>query len=187
MLCDLSNEMPHLKNWDPDEIFSPIHPEVPLPDLQEETIPYATARPMAVEVPTTSLGRGGCYLDDIIKVYLGLKHAIRKHTVSAPLALHVSMRLLADEEPVPTKQTLSLPKLKAEGTPSKVMMVLGWWLDTRKLLLRLPADKFRAYSKEVEEILAAWTIDGKDLESIIGKFVHASYAVPLSRHYLDNL
>ena len=67
------------------------------------------------------------------------------------------------------------------------MMVLGWWLDTRKLLLRLPNNKFRAYSKEVEEILAAGTIDGKDLESIIGKFVHASYAIPLSQHYLDNL
>mmetsp|Transcript_55246 Transcript_55246/g.59846 ORF Transcript_55246/g.59846 Transcript_55246/m.59846 type:complete len:112 (-) Transcript_55246:260-595(-) len=68
-------------------------------------MPYATARPMAVEVPTTSLGRGDCYLDDIIKVYLGLKHVIRKHAASAPLALHVSMRPLADEEPVPRKQT----------------------------------------------------------------------------------
>ena len=97
------------------------------------------------------------------------------------------MRPLAVEEPVPRKETLSLPKLKAEGTPSEMMIVLGWWLDTHKLLLRLLDDKFRAYSQEVEEILAAGTVDGKDLESIIGKFVHVSYAVPLSRHYLDNL
>ena len=142
---------------------------------------------MAVEVPTRSLGRGDCYLDDIIKVYLGLKHIIWKHAASAPLALYVSMRPLAEDEPVPRKQPLSLPKLEAEGTPSEMMIVLGWWLDTHKLLLRLPDDKFLAYSKEVEEILAAGRVDGKNLESIIGKFVHASYAVPLSRHYLDNL
>ena len=80
-----------------------------------------------------------------------------------------------------------MPKLEAEGTPSEMMIVLGWWLDTRKLLLRLPNNKFRAYSKEMEEILASGRVDGKDLESIIGKFVHASYAVPLSQHFLDNL
>ena len=38
----------------------------------------------------------------------------------------------------------------------------------------------------MDEILAAGKVNGKDLESIIGKFVHASYAVPLSQHYLDN-
>ena len=67
------------------------------------------------------------------------------------------------------------------------MIVLGWWLNTCKLLLRLPDDKYQPYSREVEEILAAGRVDGKELESVIGKFVHTSYAVPLSRHYLDNL
>ena len=93
---------------------------------------------MAVEVPTRSLGRGDCYLDDIIKIFLGLNHIIQKHAASALLALHVSMRPLADDEPVPRKQPLSIPKLKAKGTPRELMMVLGWLLDTRRLLLRLP-------------------------------------------------
>ena len=108
MLCDLSNEMPLMKNWDPDELFSPTQPKVPLPDFLEETMPYATAQPMAVEVPTRSLGRGDCYLDDIIKVYLGLKHIIWKHAASAPLALHVSMRPLAEDKPVHRKQPTTL-------------------------------------------------------------------------------
>ena len=72
MLCDLSNEVSSMKNWDPDELFSPTQPEVPSPDFLEDMVPYATARTMAVEVPTRSLRRGDCYLDDIIKVYLGL-------------------------------------------------------------------------------------------------------------------
>lgn len=96
------------------------------------------------------------------------------------------MRPLASDEPVPRKETLSLPKLKAEGTPGEMMMIMGWWLDNRRLLLRLLDDEFAAYSQEVQEILDQGRINGKDLKSIIGKFVHASYAVPLSRHYLDN-
>ena len=86
-------------------------------------------------------------MDDIIKVYLGLKEVIQKHAASAPLALHFSMRPLASDKPVPRKETPSLPNLKAEGTPSEMMMVLGWWVDTRRLLLRLQEDKFGAYSK----------------------------------------
>ena len=141
---------------------------------------------MAVDIPTRSLGRGDCFLYDIIKVYLGLKEVIKKHAASAPLTLFVSMRPLSEKEPVPRKETLSFPKLEAEGTPREMMVVLGWWLDTRRLLLRLPDDKFKNYSKEVQEILDQGKVNDKDLESIIGKFVHASYAVPLSHHYMDN-
>ena len=75
---------------------------------------------------------------------MGLKDVILKHTTSAPLALHISMRPLAKDEPVPRKETLSLPKLEAEGTPNKMMVVLEWWLDIRCLLLRLLKDKFVA-------------------------------------------
>ena len=135
MLCDLSNEIPLIPNWDPTVLFSPSQPVVPLPDFLPEPLLYAKAQPMAVEVPTRSLGRGDCYLDDIIKTYVGIKSAILRHAASAPLAMFVSMRPLATDEPVPRKETLSLPKLEAEGTPSEMMIVLGWWLDTRRLLL----------------------------------------------------
>ena len=125
MLCNLSNEIPQMLNWDPEVLFSPSQPEVPLPDFLPKTMPYARAQPMTVNVPTRFLGRGDCYLDDIIKVYLGLKHVIRKYAASAPLALYVSMRPLASNKPVPRKETLSLPKLKAEGTPGEMMIVYG--------------------------------------------------------------
>ena len=156
-----------MSNWDPKVLFSPTQPVVPFPDFFDRDVPYAKARPMAVEIPTGSLGRGDCFLDDIIKVYLGLKEVIEKHAASAPLALFVSMRPLFKKEHVPRKETLSLPKLQAEGTPSEMMVVLGWWFDLRRLLLRLPDDKFQNYSKEVQEILDQGKVNCKDLESII--------------------
>ena len=130
ILCDMSNEIPQMKNWDPDVLFSPSQPKVLLPYFLERTMPYAKAQPIAVEVPTRSLGKGDCYLGNIIKVYLGLKHVIRKHAASAPLGLYVSMQPLASNEPVPRRETLSLPKLKKECTLNKMMIVLGWCFDT---------------------------------------------------------
>ena len=187
MLCDLLNEIPLINNWDPNLLFNPAQPEVLLPDFLDKDVPYAKAQPKAVKVPASSLGRGDCYLDNIIKVYSALKDVIRKHASSAPLSLHISMRLLAKDEPVLRRETLSLPKLEAEGTSNEMTVVLGWWLDTSRLLLRLPKDKFIVYSKEVEEILNQRRVNGKDLKSVIGNFVHASYAVPHLRHCLDNL
>ena len=80
---------------------------------------------MTVKVLTTSLGQGKCFLDNIIKVFLVCPAIIKKNTASVPLAMHVLMRPLATDEPVPRKETLSLSKLLLEGTPSEQMIVLG--------------------------------------------------------------
>lgn len=73
---------------------------------------------------------GDCYLDNIIKVFLGIIEIIKQYAVSPSLALQVSMRPLADDKPIPRNETLSVPKFEAKGTPRELMVVLGWWLDT---------------------------------------------------------
>ena len=97
------------------------------------------------------------------------------------------MRPISPDEPVPTKETLSLTKLLLEGTPSKVMIVLGWLIDTRQLLLQLPKDKFDRWGKELRDLIANPIISKAALESLIEKLVHAAYVVPLSRHSLSRL
>ena len=125
MVCDLSNEITLVKEWDPDVLFSPVQPKVPPALYVDPSIHIAPARELAVEVPTTSLGRGDCFLDDIIKVCLNRLDIIKRNAASVPLAMYVSMRPLSQDEPVPRKETLSLNKLLLERTPSKLMIVLG--------------------------------------------------------------
>ena len=74
---------------------------------------------MAVKVPTTSLGKGDCFLDDIIKVFVASWDIIKRNASSVPLAMHVSMRPLAKDKLVPRKETLLLTKLLLEGTSSE--------------------------------------------------------------------
>ena len=143
--------------------------------------------PMAVEVLTTSLGRVDCFLEDIFKVCLALLDIINKSAASVPLAIYVSMRPLAEDEPVPRKETLSIPKLLLEQTPKELMMVLGWWIDTRQLLLHVPKHKFDWWSEECVTLLVDPKITRAALESLIGKLVQAAYVVPLARHFLSQL
>ena len=67
------------------------------------------------------------------------------------------------------------------------MIVLGWLIVTRRLLLRLPKDKFSRWSKELRDLIANPIISRVSLESLIGKLVHAAYVVPLSCYFLSRL
>ena len=166
-------------------LFSPVQPKVPTALYVDPSIPIVPAREMAVEVPTISLGRGDCFLDNIIKVFLNRLTIIKRNATLVPLAMHVSMRPLSQDEPVQRKETLSLNKLLLKGTPSKLMIVLEWLIDTRQLLIWLPQDKFDL-QKELRDLIADPIISRAVLESLIGKLVHASYVIPLSCHFLSH-
>jgi hypothetical protein len=53
--------------------------------------------------------------------------------------------------------------------------------------VRLPGDKFIAWSVDIAEILPAGTVTFGDLESCVGRLNHAAYVIPLSRHFLGRL
>ena len=126
MVTDLSNEIPLIKDWNPDELHHPMQKQVPAPEYLDEDEPLAQAKEMAVEVPTTALGRRDCFIDDIIAVMLDTEDSIKRHASAALLAIFVSIRPFAgDQEPVPRKEVVSLEKWKAEGIPREIQLVLG--------------------------------------------------------------
>ena len=55
MVTDLSNELPLINNWNPDELHHPMQPKVPDPEYSDDSIPLAAAKEMAINVPTTVL------------------------------------------------------------------------------------------------------------------------------------
>ena len=67
------------------------------------------------------------------------------------------------------------------------MIVLGWLIDTRQLLLRLPEDKLKRWGNELRDLISNPIIFRAALESLIGKLVHAANVVLLSLHFLSRL
>jgi hypothetical protein len=83
---------------------------------------------------------------------------------------------------------LSVPKLIAEGTPSKEQIVLGWLLNTRLLLILLPLDKFEAWSSDIQAILLTIRTTYSKLESTLGRLNHVGwYIISLACHFLNRL
>jgi hypothetical protein len=193
MITGLSNEIPLMKDWDPEKVHSPDQAEVQAPVYLDDSFQSAMspAKPLSVHIPITALGRSDCFIDDIIIVMIDRVGQILRHSSACPLAIHVAMRPNAgkEQDPIPRRDTLSKDKLEAEGAPAESQIVLGWRINTRLLRLQLPFDKYTAWTSDISGILgrADRAVSRKELESLIGRLNHASFVIPLSCHFLSNL
>ena len=191
MITDLSNELPLMEDWNPEEICSPDQHKVQAPIYESDQCAPAPAKPLSVHIPVTALGRSDCFIDDIIVVMIDRPEQILRHSSAAPLAIHCAMRPNAgvEKEPIPRRDAMAGEKLVAEGSPAESQICLGWTINTRLLLLLLPLDKFSAWSADIVDLLGRpdRVVTRPELETLIGRLNHASFVIPLSRHFLSNL
>jgi hypothetical protein len=188
MVTDLSNEIPLCRDWDPTVVFNPEQPDTPMPDEEPGDDPLAPAQPLAVHIPTEITARTDCFIDDLIRAFLDTPDNRRREPHAVPLAIHITTRPHAgDQEPVPRRSLVQAEKMIAEGTPAESQIVLGWILNTHFLLIRLPGDKFVAWSSDIASVLETGSATFGDLESLLGRLNHAGYVIPMARHFLNRL
>ena len=70
MVTDLSNEILLMCKWNPRDLHSLFQASIPYPKYVEELVSVTSARLMAVNISTISLGRADAFIDNIVKVYL---------------------------------------------------------------------------------------------------------------------
>jgi hypothetical protein len=188
MVADLANEISMCRDWDPSQLRSPDQPVTPEPKRLDPSIPHAPAREMAVVVPPLEAGKVDVFIDDLIDTYPDSPENLARKPHVVPLAMHVTSRPHAgDDEPILRRAILSLPKLLAEGAPAEQQIVLGWLLDTRRLLVSLPEDKYSAWLSTIERIVRTKGCTKEDLDTLEGQLNHAAYVIPLARHFLTRL
>ncbi|NER25730.1 MAG: hypothetical protein F6J96_34575 [Symploca sp. SIO1C2] len=189
-LTDLANDLSS-SDYDPVEAPCPTveeHHCEPRPYPIEEEAFREAIKP-AFEVPLNSTSKKDCFIDDVISVALELEKSLHRQCHVVPMAVHLLSRPHAtdEKEPIPRRELLAPEKLSAEGRPSEVAIILGWGMDTRKLILFLPDDKYRAWKADLEDTIQRGGDTVHGLESLIGRLNHASYLIPLSRHFLNEL
>ncbi len=190
LVTDLANEIGQCFSWDPEELRSPAQPETPEPVRLPMTVPLAKAKPMAVLLPRSRCGgRVDGFIDDLINVFINSPENCRRQPHVVPLAMHLTSRPHAgdDEEPVPRRPILSLPKLLAEGRPEEVQTVLGWRVDTRRLEIALPTDKYKAWTADIGRIRSSGNCTHQELETLVGRLNHTAYVLPNARHFLSRI
>jgi hypothetical protein len=190
LVTDLSNEIGQCDDWDPDEIRSPAQPQTPEPRRLPADVPIVQARRMAVSIPPTKAGgRVDGFIDDLINVFLDTPGNCRRQPHVVPLAMHLTSRPHAgdNEEPIPRRPILSIPKLIAEGRPEEIQIVLGWRINTRLLEISLPDDKYLAWSGDLRRLRASRQCPAKELETLIGRLNHTAYIIPNARHFMSRI
>jgi hypothetical protein len=78
-------------------------------------------------------------------------------------------------------------KLVVETGLSEQKVILGWFLDLRRITIALLQNKFIAYSNAIHEMFhRGWTTHG-ELESNIGQWIHIGQIIPFVHHFLSRL
>ena len=190
LVTDLANEIGQCSEWDPETLRSPAQPTTPEPIRLPASIQIVQARRMAVILPMSKAGgRVDGFIDDLINVFADTPENCRRQPHVVPLAMHVTSRPHAgdEHEPVPRRPILSLPKLVAEGRPEEIQIVLGWRIDTRRLEISLPEDKYKAWTGDIHQLIRDGHCRVKELETLVGRLNHTSYILPNARHFMSRI
>lgn len=191
MLTDLANELA-MSDYTPAAFGKSPTVEKSHMEVRETEDPetkFGAANLPAFEISTASDSFRDCFIDDIIDCYLDTpRHRCRSaHIVQ--MAVHVMSRPHAgdDKEPVPRRPLLGPDKLAAEGRSAERQVVLGWEIRTREFTVALPKDKHQAWIGDLKSVVARREASRQETESLIGRLNHASYVIPLSRHFLNEV
>ena len=186
-ICDLTNAVLENKDWDPKSTFPPDSHLIPDPRMINDDIPFEPSLPLIVDIPRCITGKADVYIDDIISIILDMGDNLAKGKLAAALAVHLVSRHTVDNEPIPRHPMISIPKLEAEGAIEETKIVLGWKLDTRRLLISLPDHKANAWKAQIDTILLTKKSTFKQLESLLGRLTHVSMVLKSILHFLSRI
>ncbi len=186
MATDLANDLVRDDGWDHHLHKSPHQGIIGDAIVWEpEDIPIAPAEEIAVKLPHDDSPKADCYIDDIFSVFL--EEDVERGSRIVPFVLHLLGRPIQDKESLTREDLLSMSKFIAEATPAERLKILGWLLDTRRLQIELPEDKYKAWIQTIEDLLQKDRVTYKELEQLLGRLNHAGFIIPLSRHFLGRL
>ena len=191
-VTDLANVLARCPSWDPRELRPTHSTLVGQPKLEEESIPFAQARKLLITPNTDKFGLIDVFLDDIISVFPAISgDHVDRCSLAALLAMEVTSRPNLKFESLPREEMLALEKAIAEATPAERAIVLGWLLDTRNLLLRLPDDKHTNWRADTASVLARakknYFISYAIMSSLLGRLQHTTLALQEGCHFLNRI
>jgi hypothetical protein len=188
LACDLSNDLlAHNPGWDPHWHLLPHSTKLPPePLLEPSNVLLAAALPLSVPLPVNDAPKSEVYIDDLFNCYL--QRDLNRGWEILPFVLQLLGRPPKAMDPIERNNILSISKFLAKAPPSKLKTILGWVVNTRRLLLSLPANKVLAWSASVQAML-----DNPDkvsyatLDTLIGRLNHCGFVIPQARHFLGQI
>jgi hypothetical protein len=192
-ITDLTNIILQHRDWNPRTLHSDFTSLVEEnPRLLDLDIKFAEAREPLMEWGLSEYGATDVYIDDIFNVFPFLSDEyLQRGRNAALLAIDLMGRPTHPDDPLPRDPLVAVKKVLAEGTPSEVLTILGWQINTRRLIIQLPDEKAAIWDDELQRLI----IDGdkglliglKRLEKIQGRNVNIATIVPGAMHFQSRM
>lgn len=186
-ITDTCNTLLHCKSWDHLSLFDSLSDSIPQPIVLPSEIPFKAAKELSVIIPPNDLGKVDVYINDNISIIPNIGDNSLRAIRAIPLAIHSIARPVNQSDDLPRVDIILTKKLRAEGTFEEIKTILGWVVNTRKLLISLPTDKHKKWTADIEKNIESKRISHKQLESLIGRLNHVAGILPMFRHFLGRL
>jgi len=187
VITDIGNSLLQNEFWAHSKIYDHISDQIEDPISLPASIPFHQARELSVKIPSNDKGKTDVYIDDLIGIAPDIADSPVRVIRAIPLAIHTLARPNTNLDVIPRKEIISLKKLQAEGQLSEIKTVLGWNLDTRRLVISLPDHKVTDWLRDIDAILLAKKFHYKLLEPIMGRLNHVACILQPMRHFMGRL
>jgi hypothetical protein len=112
---DVANAILQCDDWNPKEVYSPLHQKIPQPKQDSLNEPFAKALPMAVKIKVNNNGQTDCYIDDLTTIVVDIKNNVIRAIGAVLLAIFTLGRPTSERDPIKRLDLVSMSKLTAEG------------------------------------------------------------------------
>ena len=189
-VADLANAIVRCPKWDPNTTKSVHEKLIGKPILQDVKVEFKEARATLRDFGIDDFGTTDVFIDDLITAFPAISEEhVLKGSRAPLLALEVVGRQVASIEPLPRDPLLAIDKAIAEGTPSEVQTILGWKIDTRSLVIKLPDDKSKTWTADISHALErakkGEKINYTELQTLIGRLQHTAAILQTGCHFLN--
>jgi hypothetical protein len=189
VITDTTNDLMANDNWNPEEVFSQYVHKIPSPKKLPDNIPFAQAKQLSVKIDDGDKCKADVFIDDVITVGVDVKDNL-KRIIAGPCTI---MHAIAHKDDpisspfIPRQDFIADDKNEAEGAPEEVKVTLGWELNSRSLLVKLPFHKFKAWTSQVDSFISRKSSNSKDLQSVLGRLENVAIIIPMFGHFLNNI
>ena len=187
VITDTINDLLISDDWDPAVVHSDYVTKVPQPIQLSPTVPFASAKPTSVPNLEGSNCSADVFIDDIITVGVHLGNNLEKIVAAPCTVMHAIAHQASNRHLIPRQDFIAEDKNEAEGAPEEQKIVLGWMIDTRRLIISLPHHKFVAWSTQLASFITRNTTNATDIQSLLGRLENVAIVIPMFGHFLNNI
>ena len=187
VMTDAINDLMIDKSWNPKVVKSPYIEKIPAAKALPHNIKFEPALPTSVPNRESDNCTADVFIDDVITVGVHQNDNIHRLIAGPCTIMHALAHQASTTTFLPRQDLIAEDKNDAEGAPEEIKVVLGWTIDTRRLIIKLPPHKFQAWSTQLTSFITRQHTNAKDIQSLLGRLENIAIIIPMMGHFLNNI